>query len=99
MLGGVDDAKRLGIALIHQELMLAPNLDIAANIFLGNERTPSLLSPLRRRALNRRAESLLARTGLTLPPTTPVSTLTAGHDADGRGREGAVARRAHHHHG
>ena len=30
-------AKRLGIALIHQELMLAPNLDIAANIFLGNE--------------------------------------------------------------
>ena len=32
------EAKRLGIALIHQELMLAPNLDIAANIFLGNER-------------------------------------------------------------
>ena len=78
VLGGVDDAKRLGIALIHQELMLAPNLDIAANIFLGNERTRSLLSPLRRRALNRRAVSLLARTGLTLPPTTPVSTLTAG---------------------
>ncbi|GAC1586528.1 MAG: sugar ABC transporter ATP-binding protein [Polyangiales bacterium] len=36
----VRDAKRTGIALIHQELMLAPNLDIAANIFLGNE--PSL---------------------------------------------------------
>src|SRR4051795_10981885 len=30
------DAKRLCIALIHQELMLAPNLTIAANIFLGN---------------------------------------------------------------
>ena len=38
MLAGVGEAKRLGIALIHQELMLAPNLDIAANIFLGNER-------------------------------------------------------------
>src|SRR4051794_22951975 len=36
-LNGVRAAKKLGIALIHQELMLAPNLDIAANIFLGNE--------------------------------------------------------------
>ena len=36
------EAKRLGIALIHQELMLAPNLDIAANIFLGNERARRL---------------------------------------------------------
>jgi ribose transport system ATP-binding protein len=33
----VADAKRCGIALIHQELMLAPNLDIASNLFLGNE--------------------------------------------------------------
>jgi ribose transport system ATP-binding protein len=31
----VKDSKRLGIALIHQELMLARNLDIASNIFLG----------------------------------------------------------------
>ncbi len=78
VLAGVGEAKRLGIALIHQELMLAPNLDIAANIFLGNERAASLLQPLNRRELNRRAEALLARTGLTLAPTTPVSTLTAG---------------------
>src|SRR5688572_10915998 len=35
-LDSVREAKRLGIALIHQELMLAPNLDIASNIFLGN---------------------------------------------------------------
>src|SRR6059058_2868587 len=31
-LNGVRGAKRLGIALIHQELMMAPNLDIAGNI-------------------------------------------------------------------
>jgi len=74
----VGEAKRLGIALIHQELMLAPNLDIAANIFLGNEQVASLLQPLKRRELNRRAEKLLARVGLALPPTRPVSTLTAG---------------------
>jgi ribose transport system ATP-binding protein len=34
---GARAAKALGIALIHQELMLAPNLDIASNIFLGSE--------------------------------------------------------------
>src|SRR5262249_26583315 len=78
VIADVSEAKRLGIALIHQELMLAPNLDIAANIFLGNEQAASLLQPLKRRELNNRAEKLLARTGLALPPTTPVSTLTAG---------------------
>ena len=78
VLDGVGEAKRRGIALIHQELMLAPNLDIASNIFLGNEHAPSLLSPLRRRELNRRSEALLARTGLKLSPTTPVARLTAG---------------------
>jgi ribose transport system ATP-binding protein len=78
VLDGVGEAKRRGIALIHQELMLATNLDIAANIFLGNERAPSLLLPVRRRELNRRAEALLARTGLKLPPTMPVARLTAG---------------------
>src|SRR5580765_3101827 len=38
VLQGIKDAKKLGIALIHQELMLAPNLSIAGNIFLGNEK-------------------------------------------------------------
>ncbi len=75
---GVRAAKKHGIALIHQELMLAPNLDIASNIFLGNERQRSLLRPLARRELNRRAAALLARIGLALPPTTPVSMLTTG---------------------
>ena len=30
-------AEQLGIALIHQELNLADNLDVASNIFLGRE--------------------------------------------------------------
>ena len=99
VLADVGEAKRLGIALIHQELMLAPNLDIAANIFLGNERAASLLQPLKRRELNRRAEKLLARTGLDAAADHAGLDADRGHDADGRGREGAVARRAHHHHG
>jgi ribose transport system ATP-binding protein len=78
VLDGVRAAKRNGIALIHQELMLAPNLDIASNIFLGNERQQSLLRPIDRGENNRTAASLLARIGLGLPPTTPVSSLTTG---------------------
>src|SRR5580704_8320891 len=37
LLHDIAEAKRRGVALIHQELMLAPNLDISGNIFLGNE--------------------------------------------------------------
>ena len=77
LLSGVREAKRLGIALIHQELMLAPNLDISANIFLGSE-PGAILAPLDRRAFHERARGLLARVGLERSPTTPVSELTAG---------------------
>jgi ribose transport system ATP-binding protein len=93
LLNGVRDAKRLGIALIHQELMLASNLDIAANLFLGNElaaldaasqgRSASVplwrwLAPLPGRRIRELSERLLERVGLRLPAATPVSRLTAG---------------------
>ena len=42
----VTAAKALGIGLIHQELMLARNLDVAGNIYLGAER--ARWGPLRR---------------------------------------------------
>jgi ribose transport system ATP-binding protein len=77
--GSVRDAQRAGIALIHQELMLAPNLDVAGNIFLGSEARPlGLVSPLRRRAMHAQAEALLKRVGLQQPPDTPVARLTVG---------------------
>src|SRR5437762_3755791 len=74
---GTSDAKKKGIALIHQELMLAANLDIAGNIFLGNERRGTL-GRLNRSEMCRIAEGLLTRVGLELSPTTSVSLLTAG---------------------
>jgi len=78
-LGSVRDAKTLGIALIHQELMLAPNLDVAANIFLGTEQGRNFwLSPLQRKPMREVAAQLLKRVGLSLSPDTLVSTLTAG---------------------
>jgi ribose transport system ATP-binding protein len=76
-LQGIADAKARGIALIHQELMLAPNLDVAGNIFLGTE--PLLpLGRLDRARMNRDAAALLVRLGLELKPTTPLSRLTTG---------------------
>jgi len=83
-IGSVRDARRLGIALIPQELLLAPNLDITANLFLGDElpsSTPPVGRWLRRvpgAQLEARAARLLARVGLSLPPSTPAARLTAG---------------------
>ena len=77
-LDSVRAAHRHGIALIHQELMLAPNLDIAGNLFLGNEGAARSLGILRRRELHLAAGALLVRVGLALPTETLVARLTAG---------------------
>ena len=78
-LTSVRDAKALGIALIHQELMLVPQLDIAANIFLGNEQGRKFwLNPLDKQPMREASAKLLDRVGLSVSPDTLVSTLTAG---------------------
>jgi ribose transport system ATP-binding protein len=51
------EARRRGIAHIHQELSLCPHLSVAENIFLGME--PRHLGWLERRRLNDSAEELL----------------------------------------
>lgn len=58
----VQDADRLGIRLIHQELSLAPNLSVAENICLGRE--PARFGFLRRRQLFADAQALIAELGL-----------------------------------
>jgi ribose transport system ATP-binding protein len=68
-------AKAAGIAFVHQELMLAPNLDITSNIFLGNERT-SAGGRLNRKAMTEQAQVLLSRVGLDVPAGTLVGSLT-----------------------
>ncbi|MDA7525001.1 sugar ABC transporter ATP-binding protein [Verrucomicrobia bacterium] len=74
---GVEDAFDKGIALIHQELNLADNLDVAANIFLGREpRKAGLLDKARMR---RESSIFLDRVGLKVSPDQIVSDLTIGH--------------------
>ncbi|MEN9678348.1 MAG: hypothetical protein RIS76_4244 [Verrucomicrobiota bacterium] len=72
----VQAAQRLGIALIHQELNLADNLDLADNIFLGRERLRHGLIDERRHHAEARIH--LASVGLELDPATPVGTLSLG---------------------
>jgi len=72
------DALAYGIAMIYQELSLAPHLSVAENIFLGRE--PLAVAPLgviNQRKLNERAAKLLAEFGFKLNPRARVGRLSA----------------------
>jgi ribose transport system ATP-binding protein len=72
----VHDALRHGIALIHQELNLADNLEVSANIFLGRE--PRRLGLIDTARLRREARQFLDAVGLHLDAATPTGSLTIG---------------------
>ena len=75
-IGSVRAAEALGVALIHQELNLCDNLDIAANIFLGREPRKGLF--VDRARMETDAAALLERVGLELSPRVLVSALSIG---------------------
>jgi len=72
------DAARHGIAFVHQELNLFPNLTIAENLFLTRFPRLAGLPWIHRRPLHERSAALLHQVGLTLGPDTPVERLSAG---------------------
>ncbi|WP_194819930.1 multiple monosaccharide ABC transporter ATP-binding protein [Nocardia sp. XZ_19_385] len=65
-----------GIAIIHQELALVPQLSVAENIFLGNERARG--GVLDWQETNRQAMLLMQRVGLIEDPETLVAALGVG---------------------
>lgn len=67
------EARRGGVAIIHQELSLVGSMSVADNLFLGQE--SSRLGWIDRPAMSRRAAALLERVGLHLDPQTLVSHL------------------------
>jgi len=68
-------AKRHGVAIIYQELALAPNLTVAENIYLGDElRKPG--GRIDRRAMYEGCRPVLERLGAPFGPRTTVSTLS-----------------------
>ncbi len=74
--GSVARAISHGVSIIHQELDLAPNLDVASNILLGRE-PMTRLGLVDRRRLLAEAGRLAATIGLTCSLTTPVEDLPA----------------------
>lgn len=72
----VQDAQKAGIALIHQELNLADNLTVAANMFLGRE--PGKFGWIDQGAIGREAKRVLEVVGLEVSPDTLLSELTLG---------------------
>jgi ribose transport system ATP-binding protein len=69
------NAQELGIAIIHQEFNLIPDLTVAQNIFVGREPRRANLF-LDERALNIQTQALIDRLQLPLEPTQNVGALT-----------------------
>jgi ribose transport system ATP-binding protein/rhamnose transport system ATP-binding protein len=75
-IAGPQHAQELGIALVAQELSLAPALSVLDNIWLGNREVPLFH---RRKELRDRARAALDKLGLTeLSLDTPASALSIG---------------------
>lgn len=72
----VRDAARAGIAVIHQELALIPEMTVAENIYLGKE--PQRFGIIDKQRLYHDAGQLLSQLGLTLPLERPVYELGIG---------------------
>ena len=72
----VRDAERAGIAIIHQELALIPEMTVAENIYLGQE--PCQFGTIDKHRLYHKAGELLSQFGLTIPLHKPVHELGIG---------------------
>jgi len=71
-------ARRLGIAMVHQELAFCPNLSVAENLCLGA--LPSRMGWMRRGALRQEAARLLQTIGADIPVDRPVGELSTGQE-------------------
>lgn len=76
---GPEDARKAGIAVIHQHFSLVPELSVAQNMYLGQELRYAKVGPLRRAAMIRETERLLAELEMPFHATDIVGTLSVGH--------------------
>src|SRR5882757_437006 len=71
------DAHAAGIAMVHQELSVAPDLTVAENVFLGNQPT-NRLGLVQWQRMAREAGEQLARFGIDVDPTSRLGDLPIG---------------------
>src|SRR4029077_16512062 len=62
-------ARELGIAMVHQELSLVPELSVAENMFLGREAPSRIPGLINRRQVEKEAGAILAEIESELSPT------------------------------
>ena len=74
VMAGPVDAEHRGIVLVHQEILLAPDLTVAQNIYLGREIRKGLT--LDDKAMNKGAAEAVRALGLDIDPTTIVGRLS-----------------------
>lgn len=74
--GRAHDALARGIATVHQELTLFPNLTVWENVFAGHEDAGRVGRRLRPRLMIERTRRLLARLGVDIPPGAKVEALS-----------------------
>ncbi|MBS4178204.1 multiple monosaccharide ABC transporter ATP-binding protein [Lederbergia citrea] len=72
----IKDSENLGIVIIHQELALIPEMTIAENIFLGNERAKKGIIDWRE--TERKTSDLLNKVGLKESPNTKIKNIGVG---------------------
>ncbi|MFT5874471.1 MAG: ribose transport system ATP-binding protein [Clostridium sp.] len=75
---GIKDAQKHGIAIIHQELSLLPNLSIWENIFLGNEGFNGITRRINKKELKEKSQILLKDIGFNIDVNTIVKDLNVG---------------------
>src|SRR4029077_6694731 len=79
---GPPDAREAGVETVYQDLALAPDLDTAANMFLGREILKSgllgRLGVLNKPRMARQASEAMARLGVSLTASSSVFTLSGG---------------------
>ncbi|WP_337267406.1 sugar ABC transporter ATP-binding protein [Oryzifoliimicrobium ureilyticus] len=71
---GPSDAEGQGVVLVHQEILLAPDLTVAENIFLGRELGPALF--IDRKTMKEQARQAIKELGADIHPRAIVGTLS-----------------------
>lgn len=71
-------ARRIGIAMVHQELAFCPNLSIAENLCLGD--MPAKAGWLDKPMMRARARAMLAEIGTEFDVDRPIGQLTTGQE-------------------
>ena len=86
------DATELGIATVYQDLALCDNLDVVANVFLGNEETSPGIGEVSRQLDEARMEHQTAELLSTLAVTIPSLRSEVGTLSGGQRQQVAVTR-------